>query len=699
MARTLTVFAICGCFAALSAGARIASAQSEDGPPLYFDSSSSNSEDAAGPALASPSDSENTGDHSSANNSRSNRAYNGSQSQGYSANNNDYSRNAKSQQSYGPNGQPTYQSNGQLKNQTGDRRSGGSDNRPTNSNAQSHWGGYQPGYQQAPPENSTSNNNGNSWSNNNGQNRTNNNSVRGPWPGETGYRQSGDMQASDEQSQSRSQYNRGQSNNQQAGNWQQNRAPSGNVSASYMPSDDSRRQAQPGTTSVMSNNSSWSGNQGYGSSNYRNNYSSSRFAQNTLPSPMPMQNSAVGSPYSSNSTAPRRPMVTPNAVYIDGNAPGEAIGPGHMTYGKPQTGVMMEPALNDSGEIVGQGQGGPEAMMEGGPMEGEPQMGCNGDGFTNPYCNSCNGCGGGCGGPSCGGNCCNSGCNDCCDDDDCGFGDGHQPYGRPWILAPFDWFAGELTSCHRGWWWAEDLTVFAGAQNFKNIADGGVTPSFGFQEGVNWGFPVFPDFGLSGQVGYMATQSELENPIGSRQQSFITAGVFHRPWCDQCWDAGVVFDWLHDDFFGAPFDVGQVRGQIGYQWNRRNEFGFWFGQNVMQTSDFQTLNQYDFYYRHQFCRGGDLRFWGGFTGGNSSHVSGGLFGADFEVPLAKRFAIDGGFNYFIPSDSAGNGGLREETWGIGCNLVWYLGGTAECYTPYRPLFDVANNNSLMTILH
>ncbi len=357
--------------------------------------------------------------------------------------------------------------------------------------------------------------------------------------------------------QSRSQYNRAQSNYQQTGNGQQNRAPSGNMSASYMPSDDSRRQAQPGTTSVMSNNS-WSGNQGYGSSNYRNGYSSSRFAQNTLPSPMPMQNSAAGSPFTSSvTTGPRRPMVTPNAVYIDANASGsgEAIGPGHVTYGKPQTGAMMEPALNDSGEIVGPGQGGPEAMMDGGPMEGGPQMGCDGDGFTNPYCNSCNGCGGGCNGPSCGGpgmgNCCNSGCNDCCDEDGGEFGEGHRPYGRPWVLAPIDWLAGELSGCHRGWWWAEDLTVFAGAQNFKNIADGGVTPSFGFQEGVNWGFPVFPDMGLSGQVGYMSTQSELENPIGSRQQSFVTAGVFHRPWCDQCWDAGVVFDWLHDDFFGA----------------------------------------------------------------------------------------------------------------------------------------------------
>ncbi len=170
----------------------IASAQADDGPPLYFDSSSSNSEDAAGPALASPSNSENTVDRtSSVNYSRSSHGnYNGSQSQysnpgnnnagNYGASNNGYSRNAGSQQNYNRGVQQAYQANGQPNYQTADRRSGGSDRQSTNSNAsnaQSHWGGY-PGYQQALHDNSLTNNYGNSGTNNNGQDRADNNVAR-----------------------------------------------------------------------------------------------------------------------------------------------------------------------------------------------------------------------------------------------------------------------------------------------------------------------------------------------------------------------------------------------------------------------------------------------------------------------------------------------------------------------------------------
>lgn len=469
-----------------------------------------------------------------------------------------------------------------------------------------------------------------------------------------------------------------------------------------------------------------SGNGYYGNSYPGNNYSGNQYsgntyssgpswrnsyAANTLPSPMLSQNPAYGRQYTSAApTMGRQATVTPNAVYIDAGALGESIAPGRTMVGKPQssgmpgptTSVMgSAPAINDSGEIVGGGQPmDSDGMMEsGGPMMGGCGGGCcgDGDGFTNPFCNNCNGggCGGGCMGGQCG-QC--GGCGNCCDDcDDCDSGHGRTPYGRPWILAPIDWLGSQIFGCHHGWWWGEDLTAFVGVENFKNIAAGGVNSSFGFNEGVNWGVPVFPDFGITAQVGYEATQSDFENPDSSRQQSFLTAGFFHRPWCDQCWDAGVVFDWLHDGFFGNSFDICQVRGQVGWQWNRRNEIGFWFGTGVIESDAFRSLDQYNFFYRRQVCRGGDIRFWGGFTG-STGGFSGGQVGSDFEIPISRCWAIDAGFNYLIPSDRGANGGLVQESWNLGFNLVWYVGGTAECTTPYRPLFNVADNGSLMTIL-
>lgn len=515
--------------------------------------------------------------------------------------------------------------------------------------------------------------------------------------------QSSDWQSVDQQQYRRPQQN--QQNNVRAGyngypssqNWNSNDPRSRNVSASYM-DNGSPRSHQYDSVDTQASGYASSETMQYGPS--QRGYSG--YGNSGVPawrlSMLPKQNT-TSVQYG------RQAVVTPDAVYIDrsaSNSPSESIGPGRMTYGRSLPSAMVSqgntlpaptPAVNGSNEVIGPGQA--DGEMTEGPMDGgHMMMDHYGDGFTNPYCNSCNGCGGCDQGPMCGGQC--GGCCDDCCDDGCG-GHEHPPYGRPWILAPFDWLFGELSDCHHGWWWAEDLTLFAGAQNFKNIADGGLNSSFGFNQGVNWGVPIFPDLGISGQVGYEGVESEFESPIGSRLQSFLTIGLFHRPWCDECWDAGVVFDWLHDDFFGNSFDIGQIRGQLGWQWNRRNELGFWFGTGVMQSSGFRVLDQYNFFYRRQFCRGGDWRIWGGFTGGNGQ-TAGGIFGSDFEIPIARRWAFEGGFNYYIPTDSGANGGLAQETWNVGCNLVWYLGGTAQCTTPYRPLFDVANNGSLMTTL-
>jgi hypothetical protein len=492
----------------------------------------------------------------------------------------------------------------------------------------------------------------------------------------------------------------------QNANTQTGNAPNGNMPAGYMQSDEMRVSMQTNSTpsSVMSSNST-PGSVMYGSPS----------SGGMMSAPMPSSNSYNGRQYSSRFTTSQQPMVTPNAVYLDGNPSGEVVGPAQprsgsrMLYGKPHVAAVdSSQTTMPSGEIVPPGavMGQGTVTMDPG-MQGEgPPPTAQGYGFTNPYCNNCNGCAGGYGhswtGPTCGMGTCDGGQCGNCENGECGpcesCGSCHEPYGRPWILAPFDWMAGELNSCHNDWWWGEDLTAFAGVHDFKNITDNGAISSFGFQEGVNWGVPIFPDFGLSAQFGYQATQGDFENDDTARFQSFVTGGVFHRPTCSEGFDMGAVFDWLHDDFFGDSFDIGQIRGQLGWQWNCRNEIGFWFATGVMQSSGFQTLDQYNIYYSRRFFNGGDIRAWAGFTGGNS-FATGTMVGADFEVPVARRWAIDGGFNYLIPSDRADNGGFAEETWNLGMNLVWYIGGTAPCNCPSRPLFNVADNGTLMTILH
>ncbi len=412
-------------------------------------------------------------------------------------------------------------------------------------------------------------------------------------------------------------------------------------------------------------------------------------------------------------------------------APGQTIMPGQMMNSGPIEEVPMT-----SGPPMMEGDG----MM----MQGPPMTGRGPDGFTNPYCNDCTGCG--CGGPACsscdscshrGGGCfshlfggcgCGSSCGSCgqcgscgecessggCEScNECGCG---SRYGRPWILAPFDFVFGGLARAGAGpdgsWWWGQDLTVFAGVHDFRNPIDAVLTSNnsnFGFQEGMNFGMPIWHTLGLDGQIGFEVTQSDLAGTVedtDTRNQFFLTAGLFHRPHCGEGLQYGLVYDWLHDEYF-ENFDVAQLRGELSWVWNCRNDIGFWFATGISNSDSrldladrYEAIDQYNFFYRRRFCGGGDARVWGGFTGSGLTPSGGtmaGLIGADFEVPIARGFAFEGGFNYLIPS-GGGNRAFSEETWNLGCNLVWYFGANAPCFDPDRPLFDVADNGSFMTTL-
>ena len=375
--------------------------------------------------------------------------------------------------------------------------------------------------------------------------------------------------------------------------------------------------------------------------------------------------------------------------------PGSTMNQRSMTHqGQPpmtQAGEMADGRTMDSGPMMEDGGGG---MM----------MDQSGDGFTNPYCNDCS-CGhGGCGGGSCGS--CGGCCGDC-DDECCGHhSTEHEPYGRPWLLAPFDWLDDKLSDPCTGWWWGEDFTVFAGVQNFRNPVDLGVNSNFGFDEGLNTSVPLCFAWDIAWQFGFEATQSDLESTTTidqRRNQFFITTGLFHRAPCCGGWDVGAVFDWLHDEFY-QDYDVGQVRGNLGYWWNCRNEIGCDVAVGVKDDQSpkgfatfgaqrYDVVDQFFFYWGRRLACGGTGKIGGGFTSND-----GGLVGANINVPISKCFAIEGGFNYLISGKDTDE--IPNETWNVGINLVWYPGCTARCgCLPFRPLLNVADNGSLFVTRH
>jgi len=292
---------------------------------------------------------------------------------------------------------------------------------------------------------------------------------------------------------------------------------------------------------------------------------------------------------------------------------------------------------------------------------------------------------------------------------DCG-GGGPGDASCPDCGGPCDPGAEGLFGICSGWPWWQDLGVFFGPQAFKGPPDQGRNGNFGLHYGLNLGGPLAPSHGIGYQVGFQFVNSNFDGDsvvsttTDSRDQSFVTAGIFRRakPDADQYfgWQWGLVGDWLRDDFY-ADVQLAQIRFETGLVGRSGDEIGFWtaFG-NDSDTAVFQNqqvdlqsqISQYAFYYRRRFAGGNEGRLWVGFTDGSDT-----LFGGDVRFALSNVTAIEALFNYLNPNEGSGQSGQNQEAWGLGVNVVFYLGGTAQrsSNSPYRPLFGVADNATFL----
>jgi hypothetical protein len=219
-----------------------------------------------------------------------------------------------------------------------------------------------------------------------------------------------------------------------------------------------------------------------------------------------------------------------------------------------------------------------------------------------------------------------------------------------------------------------------------------------------------PSEPFAAQLGFRATQNNFSGSSitdDDRRQFFVTGGFFRR--VDWGLQGGVVFDYMHDEWYYDAIDLNQIRGEVSWVFPCQHELGFWFTQGMSDTtstSEFRTApavfttvtegweptDIYAAFYRRKFqdC-GAEGRLFGGFTG-----ESDGIIGADVNLPISDRFALRSGFTYLIPSEGKSTGGFAEESWNVGVSLVWYPGCRNSRNQDYnRPLFNVADNGSFM----
>lgn len=394
------------------------------------------------------------------------------------------------------------------------------------------------------------------------------------------------------------------------------------------------------------------------------------------------QQPTVQYPPSSNQRFRKQPNAIGAASLVDEVIPAQWAGP----IGAPDEVVYEGPAFDGYGEYVGDPSCG----------FAEPGCGIPGDPGCGDLCEPGCGCGEGCGGEVC--------------YSEPSFGCGHGGCGNPWHRG--------LGGCgDRGCipiLWIppiNEIVMFGGVQGFKGPLDfGRDSGNFGFHEGFNIGGRMawIPWPGLGYQFGYRATHSQLhgDSTTGDNSphtQHFITTGLFRRKPLGVQY--GVVWDMLRDERQRA-LDFGQIRGEIGFKHHVSREWGFAFTAHANDNqlvrldgeepsvSTFQASDQFLLYYRFTGDHGGEARGFGGLDSDGS-----GILGADFRTPLNDRWSLEGGWTYLIPDGESGQNDAQSEAWNIGLQIVWHYGLRAGGYhrRPYRPLFNVADNGSLIVV--
>ncbi|MFM7108604.1 MAG: DUF6666 family protein [Planctomycetaceae bacterium] len=270
-----------------------------------------------------------------------------------------------------------------------------------------------------------------------------------------------------------------------------------------------------------------------------------------------------------------------------------------------------------------------------------------------------------------------------------------------------------------GWRWYRDFTAGAGAVAFTNAADLGLNGNFGFNEYLNQGMPFWNAFGVGWQVGVRGTQTNFQDsnvnlPGGrlhrtGRDQVFVTTGFFTRAFEGRGLQGGAVYDYLHDNLYD-DIDVSQLRYELSYVWGY-HEVGFWGATNIGDQNGIfspvrknpgvaSTLDLYTAFYRLQFGDANEWKVWGGGTG-----YGDGIVGSIVRAPMSRSWGLEGFFTYVIPGNSQtvnydGQGTTSTyapAAWNVGVNVVFHPGGRSRrsLASPYRPLFDVADNGTMI----
>lgn len=262
--------------------------------------------------------------------------------------------------------------------------------------------------------------------------------------------------------------------------------------------------------------------------------------------------------------------------------------------------------------------------------------------------------------------------------------------------------------------------IFAGYDIFRSLPEGSWEGNTGALIGFNLGFPVsWGDCNMFGaQIGASygiydwSGRGFTPQPHGNgevQQQAFLTFGASKMsPYCCGV-NYGLVLDWQFNknaSVFGLNPSLGQVRGQVGFEANEWDEFGFWATAHVNSSTKstfgvpvkFQAINQFNLFWRRDYLNCARTMLWVGLPYGDGLFYRTGragrwILGGSFKVPLTDCFSIEGHASYMRAKKN--NAIIESENYasniciGISYSFGHPRGSQPDCFDlrPYMPLAD------------
>jgi hypothetical protein len=211
--------------------------------------------------------------------------------------------------------------------------------------------------------------------------------------------------------------------------------------------------------------------------------------------------------------------------------------------------------------------------------------------------------------------------------------------------------------------------------------------------------------GLRGQLGAAYGMYDLHgrydvSPTSTEEHVNLTAGVYRQASGvgGDIWTCAASYDYLNGNKYGMDahsISLHQIRFLTGLRRNAADEFGLWgaFGldDDSIDGGVVDVQDQVNLYWRHYYCSGGRTMLYAGLAQPNRSFdvsdsdddLSEVVVGLRGIAPLTANLGLVGGVHYVIPSASAGNQAMDEETWNVTFGLIWVRG----CSLPVLPVAD------------